>query len=90
MARVSDRVVRRLGRWGCDGGRVNPSIQCSRLGVKIVAARVCLWCFRVSIRVSNWGLVLVARVSYLRFKESFEMAKVWGVNRISLDIWIRV
>ena len=39
------------------GGQVDSSIQWSWLGVKTVAARVCPWCFRVSIKVSSWRLV---------------------------------
>ena len=51
------RVVRGLGRWGSDGGGMNPSIQCSRLKAKIVAARVCLWClrFQLGFLVRGWS-----------------------------------
>ena len=38
----------------CQGGVVGLSIQCSRLRVKAMAARVCPWCFRV--RVSGFEI----------------------------------
>ena len=45
MGTVTRKMVER-------GGQVGLSIQCSRLGIKIVAARVCPWCFKISIKVS--------------------------------------
>ena len=50
MAWVAVTVV---ARWPKRGNQVGSSIQCSRLGVKAMAARVCPWCFKVLNRVSS-------------------------------------
>ena len=46
---VSGSLVSAAAEWG---DQVSLSIQCSRLRVKAMAARVCPWCFRV--RVSGF------------------------------------